>query len=368
MIAEHSKPIAGLAFGMFVVGAFGWASIEGRVRERSGLVSLFGLEQEVTPLDTVRYDDGSLSRLNIFVRPGDRFGVWMTPIRTPGCSLVAIEYEFESFVLDTALVAGFVNSVPTYTEGGPPLIVSGDSLADFTMVVPSSGGIVTAVLDDPIAAPDSADLLIGWSQSFVDTTTIPGIAGDSLGGFDPERSYLIRSPIGAAGPDSLLPLNSDLGVRGLFSCRPTLPDSGEVSAQLRWNKDDVDLDLYLVLPASSDTVYWNRRTTPSGGALDVDDNDGFGPERITHPFNRIVATDSVGHLGVYYAGPPTGVATQASVIVTASGWEAVAVGPCRLRPNEWWTVGVLSLATGEVTADTACSVTVDTLLAGARKG
>ncbi|MEO0571466.1 MAG: hypothetical protein AAF039_07145 [Bacteroidota bacterium] len=56
---------------------------------------------------------------------------------------------------------------------------------------------------------------------------------------------------------------------------------GDVKFTLTWD-NDTDLDLYVTEP-SGDTIWFGNRTSTTGGQLDVDDIDGFGPENIFWP-------------------------------------------------------------------------------------
>jgi len=63
--------------------------------------------------------------------------------------------------------------------------------------------------------------------------------------------------------------------------------TGDVQVTLRWNTD-ADLDLYVEDP-SGEVIYWNHKTSASGGQLDADDrgvcegSEGGGPENIFWP-------------------------------------------------------------------------------------
>ncbi len=55
--------------------------------------------------------------------------------------------------------------------------------------------------------------------------------------------------------------------------------SGALQISLSWNTDDTDLDLWVTDPSGT-LIYFGNRTSPTGGQLDRDDTDGFGPENI----------------------------------------------------------------------------------------
>lgn len=56
---------------------------------------------------------------------------------------------------------------------------------------------------------------------------------------------------------------------------------GDVKFTLTWD-NDTDLDLYVTEP-SGDTIWYGSRFSTTGGELDRDDLDGFGPENIFWP-------------------------------------------------------------------------------------
>ena len=53
---------------------------------------------------------------------------------------------------------------------------------------------------------------------------------------------------------------------------------GDVQATLTWD-NGADLDLHIIDP-NGEEIYWQHKNSNSGGTLDVDDTDGYGPENI----------------------------------------------------------------------------------------
>lgn len=51
---------------------------------------------------------------------------------------------------------------------------------------------------------------------------------------------------------------------------------------LSWDSNSTDIDLHVITPKGEHCAYF-ARTTPSGGALDVDVTTGYGPEIFSHP-------------------------------------------------------------------------------------
>ncbi len=56
---------------------------------------------------------------------------------------------------------------------------------------------------------------------------------------------------------------------------------GDVQVSLTWNTT-ADIDLWVTDPAG-ERIYFGHRTSASGGQLDVDDRNGFGPENVFWP-------------------------------------------------------------------------------------
>ncbi|MGB4811355.1 MAG: DUF2135 domain-containing protein [Methylophilaceae bacterium] len=70
-------------------------------------------------------------------------------------------------------------------------------------------------------------------------------------------------------------------------------NAGKAPAKLRivlaWDSDHTDVDLHVVTP-NGEHAWYGQRTIPSGGSIDIDATDGYGPE--------IFATPNAQH-GVY---------------------------------------------------------------------
>lgn len=72
--------------------------------------------------------------------------------------------------------------------------------------------------------------------------------------------------------------------------------TGVLQISLSWDTPDTDLDLYVTDPSNAQ-IYWNNRTSSTGGELDKDDQDGYGPENI---FWKDSAPDGVYKVEVDY--------------------------------------------------------------------
>ena len=68
---------------------------------------------------------------------------------------------------------------------------------------------------------------------------------------------------------------------------------------LTWSTDETDIDLYVTDPAGH-TSYYGDLTTPDGGVLDRDDQDGYGPEHWTLSGANIVRWGQEYDVRVHY--------------------------------------------------------------------
>jgi len=337
--------------GLWLLVLCGIVACSSEKREEETTRTPTAIAAAAARFDTLQYDDGVLNTRVREVRPGDTLGVWFTPPRTtPPCSLVAVQYFFGDSAgspIDT--VQGFVNRVARYPNGGAPLSQPGTTIVTFELMPRLIGQATTVSLTRPLAVNDSADFFIGWVSSRLDTATFPiGLRDDSTN-YNPPRSYRFISP------DSIRPLPSDLGVRAIFTANLTF--------ELRWDKKNTDLDLYLI--TARDTVFWDKRQSPAGGRLDVDDNDGFGPEKIRLPFGAHLPDSA--QLGVYYYGPATGKPTKASVLFYLNETQLRTIGPCTLKPRYWWNVAKVYLDSARIVVTDSCDTTYKPLLSRRRK-
>ncbi len=110
-----------------------------------------------------------------------------------------------------------------------------------------------------------------------------------------------------------------------------LAGSGDVQITLTW-KTDVDLDLWVFDP-SGFKIYWNDETSPSGGELDVDDMNGYGPENVFWPLGGAPSGQYTVAVDYYDS---TGPNTQFTVLVQAFGFVKQYEGT--LNPDETVTV------------------------------
>ncbi len=298
--------------------------------------------------DTLSYHDG-LNNLFGAAVPGDSLGVWFSP-RSDSGRLVAVEYFFgDTIFSSTDSLWSFVWQAPRYAQAGGALQSAGAEVLRFRFAPDSSSSARTSVVfeDSAQAMPINpcSEFFIGW---VADTFAVA--RADSLASHLPRRSYIIRANDSTR---ALTPLPFDLAVRAIFEYPHALADTGKMTFELRWDKKDADLDLYFIAPAFADSVSWQHRSGKrTRGKLDVDDNDGYGPEKITYSFYpRASDTLSLAHLGVHYYGPKSGKATRASVLVYRNGELCQTLGPCRLQKYDWWEVARMDLQRGVLLAD-----------------
>ena len=91
-----------------------------------------------------------------------------------------------------------------------------------------------------------------------------------------------------------------------------LSDSnGVIQVGLSWDTDQTDIDLHVTDP-SGEEIFFSHPNSASGGYLDRDDTDGFGPENI-YWINDI--PDGTYKVHVVYYGPSTGPTTNYTIKV-----------------------------------------------------
>jgi hypothetical protein len=75
--------------------------------------------------------------------------------------------------------------------------------------------------------------------------------------------------------------------------------SGALQINLAWDTDDSDIDLHVIDPSGFEIYYRRKYSSVTGGQLDRDDVDGFGPENIYWLEN---APDGVYKVYLHYYG------------------------------------------------------------------
>lgn len=77
--------------------------------------------------------------------------------------------------------------------------------------------------------------------------------------------------------------------------------TGDLQINLTWDTDGTDVDLYVEEP-SGYVIYYGDKQSPSGGQLDRDDTNGFGPENIF--WNNSLPDGTYKIWVEYYKGSP----------------------------------------------------------------
>ncbi len=129
--------------------------------------------------------------------------------------------------------------------------------------------------------------------------------------------------------------------------------------ELRWNTDASDVDFHLLPPGSSfpasfwttTDCYYGNRTPSWGGFLDVDDQNGKGPEHITIP---TVTSQGVYRLFLHYYATHGAGATSAYVTVSVRSGPNVEFGPFAIsraatRGGDIWEICTITYPAGTIT-------------------
>ena len=72
---------------------------------------------------------------------------------------------------------------------------------------------------------------------------------------------------------------NEIGASSPFSVNANIP-ARDITVTLTWNTDSTDVDMHVFDPEGNHAWY-NSLTGISGGSLDLDDTDGYGPETFT---------------------------------------------------------------------------------------
>jgi len=125
---------------------------------------------------------------------------------------------------------------------------------------------------------------------------------------------------------------------------------GDFQATLTWDTT-ADLDLWVTDPYG-ETIRWSNPSSASGGQLDRDDTDGFGPENIFWPPGAAPEGDYLVQVHHWSGASPSGYSVLVQVGVQSyafSGtiWDAelVTIGSFTLPDNPSMAAGTLPFAT-----------------------
>jgi uncharacterized protein YfaP (DUF2135 family) len=87
----------------------------------------------------------------------------------------------------------------------------------------------------------------------------------------------------------------------------------DLQVLLFWDTDQTDVDLHVTEPSGEEVNYTNRVSTKTGGTLDRDDTDGYGPEI----FSLGAAPSGVYEIAAHYYGDRGSGQTSATVMIVA---------------------------------------------------
>jgi|GEM_PF-1922018 len=211
------------------------------------------------------------------------------------------------------------------------------TIADWLVFTRKAGAVVTlaglGVSETVIGAPAGVWLVAGGSTLIVASTAIEAVVTDKWSNFLTETQTKIESLTESATQigdnmvqkfqgyaydlkdhwvntnttktslDELTTFIEDEEIIIEKDDLNDLPDKdGVLQIGLSWNTDETDVDLWVTDP-SGEKIYYSNPASASGGYLDRDDTDGFGPENIYWVDN---IPDGNYLIQVhYYSGMPT---------------------------------------------------------------
>lgn len=94
---------------------------------------------------------------------------------------------------------------------------------------------------------------------------------------------------------------------------------GDIKITLSWDTE-TDIDLWVIDPYS-EKIWFEDPIASSGGQLDVDNTDGYGPENVFWPVNE--APFGTYTVQIHYYGPEDGPVTNCKVIIDNFGVQTV---------------------------------------------
>jgi len=118
----------------------------------------------------------------------------------------------------------------------------------------------------------------------------------------------------------------------------------KLRAQLSWDTDGTDVDLWVIEPDGF-KVFWASKFSPSGGFLDVDDRNGFGPEN----YNHSDPPDGIYTIAVHYYSDNGYGPSNAKVEVYLDEKLERVFGPTLMYDNDLWNVCQVEMPSGKIT-------------------
>jgi len=226
--------------------------------------------------------------------------------------------------------AGTGNTLVTCDAQSTPRITG----VDIVVEVPAVAGVPAVEITDPAmdeTISATVRVIEGTvSPSSISTVTVVSQSGDFADLFrqtapvtDGSFSATVILSPGRENTIVVVATDEVTGLSGADSVVITV--TGAAGEDLRftmtWNTDATDVDLHVRVPGSNgipdtadgDTIYFTNRTV-SGGTLDVDDTDGFGPENVVFPLGA-APMGTYAFAAHYWRGAPTASSVTVSVFV-----------------------------------------------------
>jgi hypothetical protein len=302
-----------------------------------------------------------------------------------------------------ANAVGFYRAV--VTQGANTVTATNDAGAGSTEVScdastsPRITGVNIVVSVPPVAGVPAVDItdpavdetigatirVVGGtvSPSSIDTVTVVSQSGDFADAFTQTApvtngtfsATVILSP-GRENTIVVVATDSETGRSGADSVVVTV--TGAAGEDLRftmtWDTNGTDIDLHVRVPGANgvadtsdgDTIYFANRSD-SGGTLDVDDTNGFGPENTVFPLG-VAPVGTYAFAAHYWSGGPTPTAVTVSVFVDGflrgSFTRVLSASdtgtPLALQnPQAVFNIGTITLPGGVIGAPANQSVFVD---------
>jgi hypothetical protein len=279
--------------------------------------------------------------------------------------------------------AGSGSTDVTCDAGTSPRITG----VNIVVSVPPVAGVPAVDITDP-----AVDETIGTSirvvegtvsPSSISTVTVVSQSGDFADVFTQTApvtngifsATVILSP-GRENTIVVIATDGETGLSGADSVVVTV--TGAAGEDLRftmtWDTNATDIDLHVRVPGANgiadasdgDTIYFTNRSD-SGGTLDVDDTNGFGPENTVFPLG-VGPAGTYAFAAHYWSGGPTPTTVTVSVFVDGflrGSFTRVLTSsdtgtPLALQnPQSVFNIGTITLPGGEIGPAANQSVFVD---------
>ncbi len=205
-----------------------------------------------------------------------------------------------------------LSALPAYAEGNPPRPTNGWRYSG------SDQGNFSQTVNYPATHSNSGGhawsaLIEGDIQGTPKAQTATMIANGAAMPLSVDESGHYQRPYAFGAGSNSLEIRDAKG--GKTRRQFYEANAGKVPARLRiilsWDTNHTDVDLHVVTP-NREHAWYGQRTIPSGGSIDIDATDGFGPEIFATP-NAIHGTYLV--YANYYGGESEKVITTCTVTI-----------------------------------------------------